>query len=1001
MFSIAELQKVITCEAFKSDRRSVERTLVTGRLRRLVPIEEAAEGRLGEVVEAVLASAPHWPFADRSELCTVAGTIAEALSACSEDGERASHQRFRASLLYELAGKSAFSRSLLCSGDAPGPIGTLLRHEAAFERLSSRATDFSAAVASASPWERALTADIAKLAAFAQGEASDLAGERVSGSAQVAAVARILDIGLSASEVSALRAIVLDRYSFATKALVDDVLFEALRTVGFPAELWPAQAQAVQAGLLDARYDAWGLAAPTGSGESFITRLLLVDLFNRVPDAKAVYLVPSRALVSEVTSTLQRVLKRIDRHVLGISPQLTTLTSSESQEIVDASVVVLTPEKADLLLRLNAEFLPSVRLVIVDEAHHIEGGTRGVLLELYLWRLMQTLRRSVRYIFLSAVAPNIEALAKWVGASPRGLVVRERPTRMRVGVFDVEKRGKRRVGVVKYHNGPEVELVEKPERAARDALVQLVHALGTSGSVLIVAKGKRECETLAGKMRDWLRASKVTERTDEEAARAELRRLDSRLERELYESVELRSFLKWRVAYHHAGLPPRIRAAVEEAVREGLIDVVFATTTLAEGVNFPFATVIVQSLALRSAPTHLEGARYHPITPRSFWNIAGRAGRPGYDREGQVILFGPSLGLEQINAVLDPYLDSSLSGGAPVESALAHGLVEIAKAVQSNNLSLDDISNETLPETLAANIQGTINTLRVGVAHARAAKLVNAPEEILTGTFAATFLSSTDKRFAEALLARQGEVVDAFLARPGAPSAEVVAQLGLSIQTLSDLMAYAAQLEDWQLQGMHSLFYGGTINSQQVRYVVGPVAKRMAELEGPTLGGFLSDIIVRWLSGGPLATVQKETAEKSRLARVEDLVSVVYSRIQYLLPWGLFATDRIVASEAEKRGINYGNEIANLAFLADAGVPSFDALHLVHMDFERVDATRLAREFQRRGGLGLGFDILGWLKSERLVSLEHAIRGSDRRPIDFDFRRLLAELGNGDALRAT
>src|SRR5262249_34936864 len=145
--------------------------------------------------------------------------------------------------------------------------------------------------------------------------------------------------------------------------------------------------------------------------------------------------------------------------------------------------------------------------------------------------------------------------------------------------------------------------------------------------------------------------------TEAEQASDIVRRLDSRLSREMYSDVPMRALLKHRIAYHHAGLPPRVRIAVEEAIRARMIDFVFATTTLAEGVNFPFSTVIVQALALREAPEKGRGARYHPVTPRSFWNIAGRAGRPGVDREGQAILFEPTLGLDKVNAVLDPYLD--------------------------------------------------------------------------------------------------------------------------------------------------------------------------------------------------------------------------------------------------------------------------------------------------------------------------------------------------------
>ena len=73
-------------------------------------------------------------------------------------------------------------------------------------------------------------------------------------------------------------------------------------------------------------------------------------------------------------------------------------------------------------------------------------------------------------------------------------------------------------------------------------------------------------------------------------------RLDAWIERELYPECPLRDYYKRQVVYHHAKLPPRVRSGIEDAVRARKANVICATTTLAEGVNFPFSTVIVASL---------------------------------------------------------------------------------------------------------------------------------------------------------------------------------------------------------------------------------------------------------------------------------------------------------------------------------------------------------------------------------------------------------------------
>ena len=304
------------------------------------------------------------------------------------------------------------------------------------------------------------------------------------------------------------------------------------------------------------------------------------------PDGLVLYLVPSKALVYEVSKRLSEGLSQLGVRVTAVTPALVDLDDEEERAIAGSSVLVLTPEKADLLVRLSAASFERTRLAIVDEAHHIESGTRGVLLEMYLWRLKNLVSRDARFVFLSAVAPNIGELTEWIGTPSRTLVHRLRPTRMRVGVYRIGRAGRYREGWIDYEAGGRLRLFDrKVETSQRRQLAQLAKALAIAGPVLIVAKGKKECENLAKEMADRV---EITGRLSAEEMNAdEVQRLDSRLERELYPEVPMRELLRSGIAYHHAGLPPRVRGAVEDAIRAGFVRYVFATTTLAEGVNFP------------------------------------------------------------------------------------------------------------------------------------------------------------------------------------------------------------------------------------------------------------------------------------------------------------------------------------------------------------------------------------------------------------------------------
>ena len=320
-------------------------------------------------------------------------------------------------------------------------------------------------------------------------------------------LAKDLALDLTATEIQAFRAIVARRADAATRTHVPPPLFESLQRIQFPTELWAAQSAAIKGGLLDPARDSWGLAAPTGTGKSFISRLLILDTLSQFPGQKVLYIVPSRALVYGIPK-LALALKPLEIEVAAVTPQLVELQREESEEIADSAVLVLTPEKADMLLRLGEQFFADLCLVIVDEAHHIESSTRGILLEMYLWRLKKVVgNRPVRFVFLSAVTPNIVEIAGWAGKNPGGVVFNQRPTRMRAGIYRVKGAGASGMGSINYTDGTSITIVKDHlEIGQRKQLVQLASELGRAGSVLVVASGKKSAK-------NWPRRCKSSKQT--------------------------------------------------------------------------------------------------------------------------------------------------------------------------------------------------------------------------------------------------------------------------------------------------------------------------------------------------------------------------------------------------------------------------------------------------------------------------------------------------------
>jgi DEAD/DEAH box helicase len=995
MFGIAELSNVTGSARFRDDYSLVRTVLSKLRLGQEELFGADAAERLSYFVETVLASAPTWESDDTAEgleLCRIAAEISEVLAVSTDDNdaELQSRARLRAALLYELAGQPALASALISEEDVPGALYEFFARRGPFRALGNPAVAVSNGHGNLA--EYGLTPDVLSLAKFLQGQSEFSSPKYVQ---ELFALSKEIAIGLSATELQAFTAAFARRVRFATRSNVADDLFEDLALSQFPAELWQSQRVALQSGLLNSEYNSWGIAAPTGTGKTFLSRLLIIDTLEKRQNDKVLYIVPNRALVYEVEANLKKALAPFGYQVTAVTPQLVETDDEETERIDESAVLVLTPEKADMLLRIRGVF-EDLALVIIDEAHHIESSTRGILLEMYLWRLKTLTPAGTRFVFLSAVAPNIKDIVRWMGDKSNSAVVEQRPTRMRAGVYEITGTGRKAVGHIEYTDGTRLQVFPggTVESGQKRRLIQLTAALRRGGPVLVVAKGKGECETLAQMLADFVQGHPEAIPEQRRVHTELLERLDSRLEREMYASVPLRLLVKRGIAYHHAGLPPRVRIVLEDCIRSGDVHVVFATTTLAEGVNFPFSTVLVQSLALREPPQVGRPSRYHPITPRVFWNLAGRAGRPFFDKEGQVILFGPSLGMDKIKAVISDYLNPKLTITQPVVSALATSLSDISELLRRGDLSVEDLSKASLPTGVPNRVRGAINNIRVSLLHARASHLTLSPEEIVEGTFAHAWMQSADKKTATELFRWQDQVVDEFLHSQDASMGTIAAEVGLSIETLVELHEWVLRLEDWQFANLRRVMFGGQVNDDQAKYILGPVAARMAELEGNKLGGLYSEIILQWLLGVPFAAIRPGMAEPY-LKRVEDLISVIYSRVQYLLPWGLYAVDRLIEVEARRRKMNYDNELRSLAYLVDAGVPSFDALRLVHTDFERTDAARIASVFHRIGGMAsTGTDIVAWLANQPFGAVVAIVRGRDNRKPDVDLRLRLESLAS-------
>jgi helicase len=380
------------------------------------------------------------------------------------------------------------------------------------------------------------------------------------------------------------------------------------------AELYPPQQEAVLAGALDGKNIV--LATPTASGKTLVAELCaLKHVLER--DGKVLYLSPLRALASEKWDEFKKyadIKKRNGRRVsVGIS---TGDYDSGDPWMGKHDIIVTTNEKADSLLRHRAKWVSDVSLVVADEVHLLNEPERGPTLEVVLARLMQV-NPDIQLLVLSATIKNVEEVAEWLKAIP--ITTEWRPVTLREGVFFYDE--------ILFKDGG----AQKIEKETKDPSINLaVYTVKSGGQALAFAGTRRNSISLAKKM-----ATKINPLLSKPLKRS-LKQLSeqilatgarTRISEQLAEAVSMGA------AFHHAGLGGGHRKLIETAFREGKIKVLTATPTLAFGVNLPARVVIVNEYR-RYEP----GYGYYPIAVLEYKQMAGRAGRPRYDKVGDAIL---------------------------------------------------------------------------------------------------------------------------------------------------------------------------------------------------------------------------------------------------------------------------------------------------------------------------------------------------------------------------
>jgi len=386
-----------------------------------------------------------------------------------------------------------------------------------------------------------------------------------------------------------------------------DTVLDTIESMGITT-LYPPQAEAMDS-VLSGRNLV--LSVPTASGKSLVAYLAILRGLAR--GGKGLYIVPLRALASEKFEELKEILPKGYSAVMSIGDY-----EEKDSGIMKNDVIIATSEKADSLFRHRPDFLKQFSVVVADEVHLITDPDRGHILEVLMTRLRQ-MSPDTQLVALSATIPNSQEIADWLEADH--LRSEWRPVDLKEGVF---QGGVLRIEKGEGHDGLEERVIGRGEPVK--ALVS--DGLSQGGQSLVFVNTRKSAEVEAKRLMGAV--EKYTDRNK----LLEIRDMLITTQDEPTDIVSrLADCVEGGCGFHHAGLGNNQRKIIEKAFKMGYIKTLAATPTLAAGINLPARRVIIRDLT-RYGGKH---AGNRPIANLELKQMAGRAGRPGYDPYGEAI----------------------------------------------------------------------------------------------------------------------------------------------------------------------------------------------------------------------------------------------------------------------------------------------------------------------------------------------------------------------------
>lgn len=708
--------------------------------------------------------------------------------------------------------------------------------------------------------------------------------------------------------------------------------------------LYPQKISILEKGLLDPVNRAIVVNLPTSSGKTLIAEFKILQALNQFGNEGWIaYVVPTRALVNQITARLRNDLSvsPLNIKIEKMSGAL-ELDSFEQEKLKNGAfdILVTTPEKLSLLVRQNIDekLGKSLVLVVADEAHNLEDADRGLALEILLSTIQNDCSRA-NFLLLTPFIPNAEQVARWLDPeNPRSISIglEWQPNERVIGMFYPE--GNNRNWKVSYKPlitsnqslslNDEVLLFDNnlkydfPISSFTNKKVTAVTAnyFKNLGSSLVILGTKQDCWDVAEQLSTYFEQLEVLDE--------KISILQRYISAELGVGFPLINYLSKGIGIHHAGLPDEIRSLQEHLMEEGLLKVLVATTTVAQGINFPVSSILMGSY---SYP-------FKQMPSRDFWNLVGRAGRVQHQSLGIV---GLAIKNKNDNEQILKTTQFVQSRTADLTSTLVEMVNKALSLKTEINLkSLFHIPEWSIFLQYVAHMYRQSENLERFIADS---------QSIMRKTYGFSLLRENEKRVLLDAVKVYGRELDthkhlATLSDATGLSPETV---GITLGKLNDL---DFSQSDWASENLFSS------SNNTLKDLVGILLK-IPEIKQSLLDIFkedqydedkIAELINHWVSGKSILEISQEIWGATDSKTLSNTVGILYSKISNFATWGLASLQKLPTS-----GLNYESmseedkrKMQNIPSMVCYGVNTDEAILMRSNNVPRSIAIKLGEIFK-------------------------------------------------------